>query len=317
VAGGRARAVALSALGTVGEGLFELGLDEADSDAPLRRGYGGDAANTAVAAVLLGADARLCSRVGVDALGRELLAFWRACGVDVRGIVVDRDAPTGIYVNERLAGGGNRFHYHRRGSAGSRIRANDIGVDFVDGLAVLHTTGVTLAISAGAADAARDGARCARRRGAVVSFAVNHRPALGGDVAELAAEARSADIVFISLEEAPAVLGVDGAHEVASALGRGPREVVVTLGAEGARVSAGGVDSALRAPPTEVVDAAGAGDALAGAYLASRLQRLSPERSLARAVVAASLSCRGFGCARSYPAAADVDAFLAPAASGR
>ena len=33
------------------------------------------------------------------------------------------DAPTGIYVNERLADGSCRFHYHRRGSAGSRLSA--------------------------------------------------------------------------------------------------------------------------------------------------------------------------------------------------
>ena len=37
-------------IGSVGEGLFELGLDEAEPVAPPRVGYGGDAANTAVMA---------------------------------------------------------------------------------------------------------------------------------------------------------------------------------------------------------------------------------------------------------------------------
>ena len=36
-------------------------------------------------------------------------------------------APTGLYVNERLAAGGCRFHYHRLGSAGSRLSTHDVG----------------------------------------------------------------------------------------------------------------------------------------------------------------------------------------------
>ena len=108
------------AIGTIGEGLFELGLDQHDLYGPVRRGYGGDAANTAVMAARLGHEARLCSRVGSDALGGLLLTFWRESGVDTRWVIADRGAPTGVYVNERASEGG-RFHYHRRGSAGSRL----------------------------------------------------------------------------------------------------------------------------------------------------------------------------------------------------
>ena len=58
-------------------------------------------------------------------------------------------APTGIYVNERRSDG-NRSTTTAAGRqvAGS---AGDIADDFIDGLGVLHTTGVTLAISASAA----------------------------------------------------------------------------------------------------------------------------------------------------------------------
>jgi 2-dehydro-3-deoxygluconokinase len=303
----------MAAVATVGEGLFELGVDEDDPDRPLRRGYGGDAANTAVAAARFGAEARLCSRVGADALGRELVAFWRGAGVDTRWVVVDDGGPTGIYVNERLTVGGNRFHYHRRGSAGSRLVPADVGDDFLAGVGFVHSTGVTLAISASAADAARAAFRSARARGIAVSFAANHRPALGGDVSDLAAEARAANVVFVSREEAPAVLGAGSPEEIVRALGRGPREVVVTAGAGGALVSADGAVSTVAAPPTDVVDAPGAGDALAGVYLVSRLTGLAPDRALARAVAAASLSCGAFGCARSYPDAASVDSLLAAA----
>lgn len=295
-------------IGTVGEGLFELGIDEGSPDAAPRAGYGGDAANTAVMAARLGGG-RLCGRVGDDALGRRLLDFWRGSGVETASVSLD-EAPTGIYVNERLAAGGCRFHYHRRGSAGSRLSTDDVTASFLDGLDALHFTGVTLAISTSAAAAARLAARLARRRGAIVSFAVNHRPALHGDAHEVAACARSADVVFVSLDDAELVFGANGPAEVARALVAGPAEIVVTLGDGGALAFVNGSEVRAPAPPVDVVDATGAGDALAGAYLAERIAGASAERALARAVTAATLSCRAFGTALSYPHASELGATI-------
>ena len=293
-------------IGAIGEGLFELGIDEAAPDEPPRADYGGDAANTAVMAARLGG-ARLCGRVGGDALGRRLLDFWRRNGVDTAAVTVD-EAPTGIYVNEQLADGGCRFHYHRRGSAGSLLSSSDVTESFLDGLDALHFTGVTLAISTSAAAAARLAARQARERGALVSFAVNHRPALHADVHEIAASARAADVVFVSLEEAEVIFGSGGPQEVAEALASGPTEIIVTLGPDGAVAFVNGSEIRVPAPPMETVDATGAGDALAGVYLAERVAGASAARALTRAVAAATLSCRNLGAGLSYPHASELDA---------
>lgn len=295
-------------IGAVGEGLFELGIDEAAPDTPPRAGYGGDAANTAVMAARLGG-ARLCGRVGGDALGRRLLEFWQRSGVDTAAVTVD-EAPTGIYVNERLGEGGCRFHYHRRGSAGSRLSSGDVTAAFLSGLDALHFTGITLAISTSAAAAARLAARLAREQGALVSFAVNHRPALHGDVHEIAACARAADVVFVSIEEAEVIFGAGGPSEVARALVAGPAEVVVTLGDGGAVAFVNSSEVRVPAPAVEIVDATGAGDALAGVYLAERVAGSSAERALTRAVAAATLSCRSFGAALSYPRASELEATI-------
>jgi sugar/nucleoside kinase (ribokinase family) len=83
---------------------------------------------------------------------------------------------------------------------------------------------------------------------------------------------------------------------------------VLTDGVHGATLytSSGTVN---QVPPTvDVVDAAGAGDALAGAYLAARVRGESEETALIEGVVASALSCRSFGCAVSYPSKADVRA---------
>lgn len=289
-------------IGTIGEGLYELGVDEGAIDGPPRGGYGGDAANTAVMAARLGGS-RFCGRVGHDALGRLLLDFWRQSDVDTRSVAID-DAPTGIYVNERLAGGGCRFHYHRRHSAGSRLSADDVDDAFLDRLDALHYTGVTLAISTSAAAAARLAARRTRERGALVSFAVNYRPALRPNARDLAAAAHGADVVFVSSEESELVFG-------AAASSAASRELVLTLGADGAIAFAGGEEIRVAAPPVESVDASGAGDALAAVYLAERIAGSPAERALTRAVVAATLSCRSFGAALSYPSAAELEALVA------
>jgi 2-dehydro-3-deoxygluconokinase len=284
----------------VGEGLFEIGLDPGDG--PLRRGYGGDAPNAATMAALAGAQARICTRVGDDAFGRLLVAFWDRCGIDTRFVRVDGEAPTGIYVNESSEKG-HRFHYHRTGSAGSRLRPDDLTGELLDGVAVVHVTGITLAVAPEAAVAAL--ARAPRS-----SFAVNYRPALRPDVDALLTAARSADVVFISDDEADALLGAREPQLVAEALGARADELVVTSGSGGGAVLAAGVWHTVPAPAVTVVDAAGAGDALAGCYLAERTSGRPPADALRVAIGAASLSCTRSGCAASYPRRAELDAFL-------
>jgi 2-dehydro-3-deoxygluconokinase len=210
-----------------------------------------------------------------------------------------------LYLNDRAPGGGHRFSYWRRGSAGSRLEAADVPDAFVEGVGILLVTGVTLAISPSAAAAARDAADRARARGARIAFVVNHRPALDPDAALLRDWAAAADIVITSVEDAAAVSGIAALCDDDD-----PREVVLTAGGEPASVRWPGGRERRAVPAAPVVDAAGAGDALAGAYLASRLAGLQPPAALARGVVAASLSVARAGCAASYPTAAELEAAL-------
>ncbi len=291
------------ALGTVGEGLAELGLEPAP-DGAVTLGFGGDAANAAVMAARMGAEARIAGRVGDDALGRRLLAFWASSGIDVGHVLVDPDAPTGIYVNERGAEGLHRFDYHRRGSAGSLLAPGDVDPSFLDELGVLHLTGITLAVSPSSCETALELVERARARGIRVALAVNHRPRLGGDVAALRDAAHLADVIFVSEEEADTVFGSGDASSLAGALGAD--ELVLTRGDKGAVLAAAGESFEAPAPVVASVDPAGAGDALAGAYLAARLAGEPPPRALRVGVAAAALSCRARGCALSYPSRAEV-----------
>ena len=293
----------MPALGAVGEGLVELGLEPAP-DRSVTLGFGGDAANAAVMAARLGVETRVGGRVGDDTLGRRLLAFWRESRVDVGHVLVDAAAATGIYVNERGAEGLHRFDYHRSGSAGSRLSPGDLGDTFLDGLGVLHLTGITLAVSPTSREAALGLAERARARRIRISLAVNHRPALGGSLETLRAAALAADVVFVSEEEAATVFDRSDAAGLARELGAA--ELVLTRGDRGALLVTGGDQFEVPALPVDPVDAAGAGDALAGAYLAAGLLGETPARAVRIGVAAAGLSCRSRGCALSYPDRAEV-----------
>jgi 2-dehydro-3-deoxygluconokinase len=302
-------------VGALGEGLLEVGVDPSLAEDVLGRGYGGDAANVAVMAARLGARARLLTRVGDDAAGRMLLAFWREAGVELDLVGVDAAAPTGVYVNERDERGAHRFSYHRTGSAASRLAVSHVPPAFVRGLDVLHITGITLSISSSAAGAAEHAAERARAAGVPLSFAVNFRAPLRPDHARLRAMARAADLLFLSDEDARALLEVERVEDVAPALERSPGEIVMTHGGGPATVLAGGVVHTVEPPAVTVVDTAGAGDALAGAYLAARFGGADAPGALAYGVAAGALSCRGAGCARSYPVEAEVRSLAAGVAA--
>ena len=289
----------MNALGAVGEGLVELALTPESTEA--RLGVSGDAANVCVMAARLGLRARIAGRVGHDPLGERLVRFWAKQGLELDAVRRDPAAPTGMYVNEPGPNGGHRFSYWRTGSAGSRLQATDLPDSWFDDLGVLVVTGVTLAVSASSAEAAARAIKLARTRGIPVACVLNHRAALGGGIEQLAGLARASNIVIGSLDEANAVFGTTDWAGLRTVLRPGPSELALTDGDRPAVVVDGSRATQQDVPAVAVRNAAGAGDAFAGAYLASRLLGRSPTASLAWAVAAASLSVQEHGCAASYP----------------
>src|SRR5947209_661593 len=99
-------------------GVGELLWDLLPSGAQL----GGAPANFAYHAHALGAEAWVVSRVGDDALGREIVQRLEVLGLPVSSIQKDGDAPTGTVSVEMLSGGSHRFTIHEN-VAWDRIEA--------------------------------------------------------------------------------------------------------------------------------------------------------------------------------------------------
>jgi 2-dehydro-3-deoxygluconokinase len=252
---------------------------------PLRLDVAGAESTVACYLAMLGARTAWASRVGDDPLGRLLLSRIGSYGVDTSLVEVDPAAPTGVFFKDPGSAERTTVYYYRAGSAASRL-----GPALVPSLSgLVHLSGITPALSPS----------CAALVGAVldsaatVSFDVNYRPALwpaatAGPV--LARLADRADVVFVGLDEAQALWGVAGPDDVRDLL-PGPATVVVKDAANGAY--SGG--AFVPAPPVDVVEPVGAGDAFAAGYLYGMLNHLGePERlRLGHLVAGAALRVTG------------------------
>jgi 2-dehydro-3-deoxygluconokinase len=288
---------------SIGEPLVEFNQTRAGEPGYLQ-GFGGDSSNMIIAAARSGARTAYVTRLGDDEFGRAFLELWRTEGVDTRGVGIDREAHTAVYF-VRHGPQGHVFSYLRAGSAASRMRAEDLPMELVRAARHVHASGISMAISASAADAVLAAFEAARTAGAKVSLDSNLRLKLwplARARAMIGAAAALADYFFPSLDEARLLSGREDVDAVLDwAHGLGARSVFLKLGADGAIASDGKRRERVPGLRVEVVDATGAGDCFCGATLA-RLAAGDPIVDAARyANAAAALSTTGFGAVAPLP----------------
>jgi 2-dehydro-3-deoxygluconokinase len=90
------------------------------------------------------------SALGTDALGDRILDAVAGPGVDVSMVRRDADHPTGLYVKDPRPDG-TTVRYYRAGSAASFLDAASLDAGPVGHSSLVHVSGITPALSAGAA----------------------------------------------------------------------------------------------------------------------------------------------------------------------
>jgi ribokinase len=272
----------------------------------LQQGYGGKGANQAVAAALLGAQVAMIGRVGDDAFGRQSLDNFQARGVDVTFVQADASRPTGL-ASIAVSHGGENCILVAAG-ANAAVTSKDVRA----AAAVIAQADAVLCQLETPVVAALEAFRIARAAG--VRTILNPAPALA-----LPAELLQLTDLCVPNEtelEALAGAGGDVASAARSLQVRGPRVVVVTLGAAGALVLDGAAEIV---SPYRVaaVDPTGAGDV----FIAALGIGLAEGRALRDAVrwanAAAAISVTRPGTQTAAPARAEVEQFLSePRPSG-
>jgi 2-dehydro-3-deoxygluconokinase len=248
----------------------------------------------AIGLARLGHDVAWLGVVGEDQPGDLIRRTLRAEGVDTRFVRTADESFTGFIAFDQPAHDITRVSYHRKGSAGSLLTAEEcLAALEASAPSLLHLTGITPALSPAAREAILSAGRTAHARGVRVSLDVNHRSRLWSrqEAAEaLRALLPSIDIVFASRDELDILAPT--AHPVADLLDLGVTEVVVTAGADGADCHTPGEALHQAALPVTVVDSIGAGDAFVSGYLSALLDGL-PHRDRLRRGAATGAFCVG------------------------
>jgi 2-dehydro-3-deoxygluconokinase len=298
--------------------------------ATFERFVAGAEANVAVGLARLGHTTAYIGRVGADGFGQAILRRLRGEGVDTAQLATDPEAPTGLMFRERRGVGPAQVIYARRGSAGSRLTAEDVDraadAGLFDGARWLHLTGITPALSADARAATGRAAELARDAGLTISLDLNLRRRLWSDEAAapvLRDLAGHVDVLLGSPDELAVVGGGqpdDDAAEVARAcLTLGPAfAVVAKLGSDGAvAVARDDADQAIGRPAVPLpvmIDPVGAGDAFCAGFIAARLDGADLGVALEMANACGAAAAAALGDQTGLPDRAELAAILRHAA---
>jgi sugar/nucleoside kinase (ribokinase family) len=272
---------------------------------------GGSGAIVATGASRLGLRVGLCGVVGDDPFGRFLRDELERHDVDVGGLVVDPDRPTGVSVV--LARPNDRAILTHAGTIA------DLRTDLIDPARLelarhVHVSSYFLQQRLAPELPALFGR--VRAGGATTSVDPNWDPSerWDGGLRDLLGHT---DVFLPNATEASRIAGIDELDDAVLALAERAGVVVTKDGADGALAAHGERLVRAAAPTIDALDTTGAGDAFDAGYLASMLAGDPLERSLAIANACGALSTRAVGGVDAQPSMDEVLRLLSLGDAGR
>jgi 2-dehydro-3-deoxygluconokinase len=184
--------------------------------------FGGGEANVAVALSGFGLPARYVTVVPpANAISDAFIGELRRFGVDASGVIRGKGRFGVYYVEAGANQRPSKVLYDREGSAIALAKPGDIdfGKSF-EGAGWFHITGITPAISQGAADLALESVRVAHEKGLTVSCDLNYRKNLwkyGKTPKEVMSElVKYVDVCIANEEDCQMALGIETDADVHS-----------------------------------------------------------------------------------------------------
>ncbi len=263
--------------------------------------YGGKGSNQAVACARLGASVTFVAKIGTDPFGEMALGLYRDEGIDITHVKRVADAPTGVgFIIVEAASGHNCITIDP--GANELLTAAEVAQceRAFDSSAVVLTQ---LEIPVAAAEAALAQGRA---HGAVTILNPAPVRTLTSSVLQLV------DILTPNQSEAKVLAGIDPAAEVEPEevarilIGGGVKQVVMTLGGNGALIVTGKSSTAVPALRMRAVDTTGAGDAFNAGLAMALACGVGLEQAVQFAVVTGGLAVTKEGVIPSVPDRSDV-----------
>ena len=257
----------------------------------------GAESNVAVGLAKLGLEAAWVSRLGTDEFGCFIRNQLRAEGVDCSRVIYDPDHRTGIMFKETGVGETKVFYY-RENSAASHLCPEDVTPALLDGVKVLHMSGITPVLSESCLAMTKAAFALAKEKGVAISFDPNIRRKLWGlDEADALFGLRDPDVLFDLLFR-------DGCAQY----------VAIKDGGNGAWVADKTTREKLPPYPCKPIEPIGAGDGFNAGFLAGILQGRDVATAGRMGAICGALATQTPGDVEGYPDAAQMEAALTGAA---
>lgn len=198
---------------------------------------GGAPCNVLAMLKKLGRECAFCGKVGDDIFGRQLREIVASLGIDTQSLAMDQEYPTTLAFVKNTPDGDREFSFYRHGCADVRLSAEELSE--MPDAKCFHFGSLSLTEEP-VRSATRQAVEAAKRKGMLVSFDPNLRPALWSSEA-LAKEQiewglSQCDLVKIADNEVEFLTGTDDLLKGAAILReRFPnlRLLCVTAGADG------------------------------------------------------------------------------------
>ena len=261
----------------------------------------GTESNTMVALSRMGRKTGWISRLKNDAIGQRIAREMYSHGVNTSRIVwTHKDRNEVFYVEYGAGPRGIDVIYDRSGSALSKIRFEEVDVDYLLGTRILHMTGIFPALSTRCIKTAEQTMLAAKKATVTISFDVNYRSKLWTPrkaAKTLEPMMAMSDILFLTREDAKDLFHLSGTPEqmINAAYERFQPEIcVLTLGSEGAIAFDGSRLWRSTAYDVQIIDRLGAGDCFTAGFLCGYLEgSIQQGMNYASAMAALKLGIRG------------------------
>ena len=250
---------------------------------------GGEAANTACAASMLGLRTAFIGRAGNDAIGERVLEKMKECGVD---LFVKRDEKKATAITMAIAWGKDKRAFISSEGANAGLGPEDVDMKLIDKSANVMRGGIWH--TSGLLGENRRILKEAREKGKETSMNLGWDPqGWGKERRKLILDCmRYTDILFLNEEELKALAGREGAKKI---IGLGASMIGLHQGAKGSTVIAKGIKIKSRGLKVTTANSTGAGDVYNPAFIYGRVKGMDLDEIADFANTAAAMHVEGEG----------------------
>jgi ribokinase len=264
---------------------------------------GGKGANQAVGAARAGGSVTFIARVGEDIFGEQAIAGFRKDGINVKFVIADKTAPSGVALIFVAKDGENSI------AVASGANAKLTPADVKRAAKVIRAAAVLVAQLETPLETVQAAAEIAAKAG--VKFILNPAPARPLPDALL----KLVSILTPNETEAEILTGIKVNDEATAAkaadnlLARGVQTVILTLGSRGAFIADASRKQLVRGFKVKAVDTTAAGDTFNGALAVAVAEGQPLPTAVRFANAAAAISVTRLGAQPSAPTRREIEAF--------